>query len=404
VKIGLSLLCENPKRRTGLTSLFSSFVTHALELDPDVSFVLFCAEGQSLGLDSDRVEEDSRFAGNDRMGRRLLAEHFEIGPAARKAGCDVLITTGLVPVRAELPVVMQLFTLHHLTATNQMSPLRSKYRKWATRHGMRKAALIITNTQFACRQILSVNPEVAGKLLQSYEGIDHRRFFPADRATGPELDKLKEKFGIPDQYFFWCSNFYPYKQAELLMEAWCDLPEAMRTQAPLVMVGGGGWGDSKAETLAIAQRRGAADTVKMLDWVSDDNIPGLFRHASVFVHPSREETFGRSVLEAMASGVPCVVQDIPVMPEVTGGHAISIQYADRAAASNALRHAMTDVAWRQSVIKAGVQQAGSFSFRRLSAERLRAIYLAVGKEPPAACLEFPLTYGDSIPGPEAKNK
>ncbi len=399
MKIGLSLLCENPKRRTGLTSLFLSFVTHALELAPDLSFLIFCAEGQSLGLDSDRVQEDSRFAGNDRMGLRLLAEHFKIGPAACKAGCDVLITTGLTPLRAGLPVVMQLFTLHHLTRTNRMSPLRSMYRKWATLHGMRKAALIITNTQFACRQILSVNPGVAGKLLQSYEGIDHSRFFPADPASGPELESLKEKFGIPEKYFFWCSNFYPYKQAELLMEAWCDLPEAMRTQAPLVMVGGGGWGDSKEETLAIAQRRGAADTVKMLDWVSDSDVPVLFRHASVFVHPSREETFGRSVLEAMASGVPCVVQDIPVMPEVTGGHAISIQYSDRAAASAALKHAMTDVDWRQGVIKAGLQKAGSFSFRRLSAERLRAIYLAAGKEPPPACLEFPLTYGESIPVP-----
>ena len=55
MKIGLSLLCEHPDRKTGLTSLFTQFVREALRCYDDVEFVLFCAEGQQLGIESPRL-------------------------------------------------------------------------------------------------------------------------------------------------------------------------------------------------------------------------------------------------------------------------------------------------------------------------------------------------------------
>ena len=178
----------------------------------DVEFVLFCGKVEEWDLPRDRVTLRGGFAANDRMVARLIAEHFQIGPAAKRAGCDILITTGLVPVVANLPVAMQLFTLHHLSSANRTGGLRSAYRNWATYHGLRKAALIITNTRFACDQILPVASAAASKLLQSYEGIDHARFHP--HRTNAERTLLRERFGITGAYFFWCSNFYPYKQAE----------------------------------------------------------------------------------------------------------------------------------------------------------------------------------------------
>lgn len=394
MKIGLSLLCEQPSRKTGLTSLFTAFVRDSLRLYPDVEFVLFCAEGQSLDIVNPRLRICGGYAANDRLTARLFTEHFRIGPDAKRAGCDALMTTGLVPVVAPLPVAMHLLTLHHLSSTNQIGGLRSIYRNWASRHGLQKAALVITNTRFACDQILPLNPSVAPKLLQSYEGINHADFH--SNGTDAERAMLLERFGITGRYFFWCSNFYPYKQAELLMEAWCDLPEALRQEVPMVMVGGAGWGDSKEKTLEIAKTRGAAAQVKVLGWVSDEEVPVLFRHATVFVHPSREETFGRSVLEAMASGVPCVVQGIPVMHEVTGGHALIVDFNDRAATVGALVNALNDEALRQRLIEGGLARAGEFSFERLAAERIEALRRMLGLPPGPHADRYPPVFADSF--------
>lgn len=394
MKIGLSLLCEQPNRKTGLTSLFTCFVREALRCYEDLEVVLFCAEGQALDVESSRLRSSGGYPANDQLAKRLIAEHFRIGPAAAKQGCDILLTTGLVPIHARVPSAMHLLTLHHLSTDNRIGGLRSLYRGWASDHGMTNAKLIITNTRFACDQILSVAPEVAPKLLQSYEGIDHNVFHP--RTTDGEAAMLKERFGIEGGYFFWCSNFYPYKQAELMMEAWCDLPRELREAAPMVMVGGGAWGDSKERTLAIAERRGASAQVKMLGWVSDEEVPMLFRHASVFVHPSREETFGRSVLEAMASGVPCVVQGIPVMHEVTAGHALIVDYNDRTSAATALRSALENSTIRERLVSGGLARASEFSFERLAVERIEALRSTLGLPATKRAEKYPSVYSSSF--------
>ena len=394
MKIGLSLLCEQPNRKTGLSSLFTCFVREALANYPDLEVVLFCADGQQLEVESQRLVRAGGYPANDRLALRLVAEHFRIGPAARDLGCEVLLTTGLVPIYARLPVAMHLLTLHHLSADNRIGGLRSRYRRWASQHGLEKAGLVITNTRFACEQILAVAPEVAPKLLQSYEGIDHEVF----HARGSEAEKamLQQRFGIEGPYFFWCSNFYPYKQAELMMEAWCELPREVRESAPMVMVGGSGWGDSKVKTLEIAQRRGAAEQVKVLGWVTDEEVPVLFRHATVFVHPSREETFGRSVLEAMASGVPCVVQGIPVMHEVTAGEALIIDYQDRAAAAAAMLEALQNSSTRERLIAGGLARAQEFSFERLAVERMEALRQMLGLPLTARAQQYPPIYAASF--------
>lgn len=379
MKIGLSLLCEQPNRKTGLTSLFQNFVREGLASYPDLEFVAFAATGQQFEADRNRVTIRDGYAGNNRLIKRITTEHFKIGPAARKHGCDLVMTTGLVPLITGLPAAMHLLTLHHLGPENKTGGLRTRYRGWATRHGLRKADLVITNTRFAAAQILSVAPEAAPKLLQSYEGIDHAQFH--SRRTSEEELFLRTRFGIEPGYFFWCSNFYPYKQAELMMEAWCELPKDVRERVPMVMVGGGGWGDSKAKTLAIAERKGAAGQVKMLGWVTDEEIPVLFRHAAVFVHPSREETFGRSVLEAMASGVPCVVQEIPVMREVTNRNALLIDYNNRESAVEALREALENETTRERLIRGGIERAGEFSFERLAVERIEGLRQVMGLPP-----------------------
>lgn len=391
MRIGLSLLCEQPDRKTGLTSLFTAFVREALAAYEDLEVVLFCAEGQSLEVESPRLLVRGGFPANDRLAARLFTEYFCLGREAAAAGCEMLLTTGLAPLYSPIPTGMHLLTLHHLSRENRIGGLKAMYRRWASMHGLRRADLVITNTEFAIEQIMSVaEPAVAAKLLQSYEGIDHGAFHA--RASEEEAAMLRERFGIAPGYTFWSSNFYPYKQAELAMEVWCDLPREIREKHPMVMVGGAGWGDSKEKTLEIAKNRGAAEQVKVLGWVTDEEVPILFRHASLFVHPSREETFGRSVLEAMASGVPCVVQKIPVMHEVTAGQAWLVDYNDREKSAAAMLEALQGGEAREKRIAGGLSRAAEFSFRRLAIERIEAIRASLGLPATELAREFAPRY------------
>jgi glycosyltransferase involved in cell wall biosynthesis len=370
MKIAISILCENPERRTGLTTLFHEFIRHGLKLFPDVRWLIFAGPDQEWVLSDPRIELDRRFPANNHLGRRLFADHFQVPVAARAAGADALMTVGFVPARKTLPTAMQVFSLQHLDRQNRTGLARELYRRWATRFTWPKADVVITNSQFAATQLLQVHPHFTGKLVQSYEGLQHDLFFPQP-APG-ETEALQEAFGIAPGYFLWISNFYPYKQADLLLRAYATLPAAVRERRPLVM-SGGEWEGQREAAKSLTETLGIAANVKFLGWIDDRWLGPLYRHARAFCLPSREETFGRCVIEAMACGAPSVVNDIPVMREITGEHALIVDYRDTARVASALEKLDADGAQHAEWRRRGLEWTKQFSFERLCQERVAAV-------------------------------
>lgn len=68
-----------------------------------------------------------------------------------------------------------------------------------------------------------------------------------------------------------------------------------------------GEGPLESELRAAARERGLSESVRFLGHVPYDEMPDVYRAADVLVLPSRDEGMPRTVLEALASGVPVVV-------------------------------------------------------------------------------------------------
>ena len=94
----MSALCEHPSRRTGLTTLFHEFIRRSLALFDDLEWIVFAGPGQDWAVPSPRVQVVRRYPANDRLMRRLLADHFLVPADARRRGADALLTVGFVPV------------------------------------------------------------------------------------------------------------------------------------------------------------------------------------------------------------------------------------------------------------------------------------------------------------------
>lgn len=69
-----------------------------------------------------------------------------------------------------------------------------------------------------------------------------------------------------------------------------------------------GVGPCEEELKELAKSKGISEQVHFLGYRTD--IKELLRAADVFVMPSYREGLSRSIMEAMASGLPCVVSDI----------------------------------------------------------------------------------------------
>ena len=75
-------------------------------------------------------------------------------------------------------------------------------------------------------------------------------------------------------------------------------------------------GDASKQLKEYVAQNGLSDTIRLLG--PRDDIPRLLSAADVFVFPSLIEGLGGAMIEAMATGLPIIASDIPVLREVLG--------------------------------------------------------------------------------------
>lgn len=96
-----------------------------------------------------------------------------------------------------------------------------------------------------------------------------------------------------------------------------------------------------------------------LGYPGDDELAALYRGAEVFAYPSRFEGFGMPVIEAMASGVPCVVSSHPSLDEACGDAAVRADPDDPEGFAEGIRRALAD---RGDLVERGLAHARRFSW------------------------------------------
>jgi glycosyltransferase involved in cell wall biosynthesis len=96
-----------------------------------------------------------------------------------------------------------------------------------------------------------------------------------------------------------------------------------------------------------------------LGFVGDEDLPALYRGAEVFAYPSRFEGFGIPVIEAMASGVPCVVSSHPSLDEASGDAAVRADPDSPEEFAAGIRRALAE---RDQIVAHGLEHAARFNW------------------------------------------
>jgi glycosyltransferase involved in cell wall biosynthesis len=137
--------------------------------------------------------------------------------------------------------------------------------------------------------------------------------------SGGEISRVRERYKLPGRYIAYLGGYRAYKNVEFLMKAWA-LVRHQPLCPPLVLAGQiprdteGGY---YCDVLGTAKRLGlAGNTLILPGIIADEDLPAFYAGASLFLSPSRLEGFGYPAAEAMACGVPILVSDESVYPEL----------------------------------------------------------------------------------------
>jgi glycosyltransferase involved in cell wall biosynthesis len=134
----------------------------------------------------------------------------------------------------------------------------------------------------------------ASRIALAPHSIDNNRFSDASGAADAQAQRWRFELGIaPDTpVFLFAGKFIEIKEPLLLLDAFGDLAQA----AHLVFVGAG--------PLERQLRDRAKDRqgVHFMPMQNQRSMPAVYRLGDIFVLPSRSETWGLGLNEAMASG------------------------------------------------------------------------------------------------------
>jgi glycosyltransferase involved in cell wall biosynthesis len=171
----------------------------------------------------------------------------------------------------------------------------------------------------------------------------------------------------------------PYKNLHSLVRALPELDE----DVVLVLPGAPTAYERELRTLAEGLRVGPR--VRFLDWLSQEELDGMYALSRAFVLPSLIEGFGLPVLEAMARGVPVACANVSALPEVAGDAALLFDPECQDEVTAAVCRLLEDCALAERLVRRGHERVKEFPWERTGAATLagyrRAIGMRLGREP-----------------------
>jgi glycosyltransferase involved in cell wall biosynthesis len=166
----------------------------------------------------------------------------------------------------------------------------------------------------------------AAKIRLVPNGVDVQRFSPiaaADRAA------LRRRLGFPADRpaILFVGFFSREKQPQVLLYAWLRMQRDPSLAATLVCVGATRSqyfevDHELATTMrADAERRGVGDRLMLVDPTHE--VQDYYRAADLFALPSAREGLPLVLLEAMATGLPCIASRLPGSTDVVVDDGVS---------------------------------------------------------------------------------
>ena len=115
------------------------------------------------------------------------------------------------------------------------------------------------------------------------------------------------------------------------------------------------------------------DKVKLLGYISDEDMIRYIKYAEALVYPSLYEGFGIPILEGFSLGTPVITSNIGAMQEIGSKAVIGVKPSSAKSIAKGIENVLNDDLLRQSIIHKGLERLQDFDWDK-SALQLEVLF------------------------------
>ena len=326
------------------------------ELDQQNEYVLFYNSSKSVKL------PDFDYSNFSWRGFRCPNKLFNLSlnflgwPKLDKliGGCDIFFSPNLhfASLSSECRHVVAVHDLSFLIYPEFFTFKQRLWHKLILRNKiLERAAAIVTDSENTKNDLIDLVRVNSEKIHVCLLGVD-QAYQPINDATG--LDKVKKKYGLPDNFILSLGSLEPRKNLISAIKAFVKID----TKASLVIAGASGWKNNGVKVLAAQDQR-----IKLIGYVDEVDKPALYSLARTLIYPSFYEGFGLPIVEAMACGTPVIAGANSSQGEVLADAGLLVDPYDITQIRRAMELLLSNESLRQEFIRRGLERVKLFDWK-----------------------------------------
>lgn len=287
---------------------------------------------------------------------RSLWRTYRMGRDVQQAGCDLF--HGLsheLPTDIRRSGVPSVVTMHDLIFVRYPELYKPADRALYVHKYKRSCEIadriiaISRQTRDDLVEFWHIDPE---KIDIVYQGCNPIFYDPIDEAA---IETVRQRYGLPQGPFILSvGTVEPRKNLMLtvraMVEGSIDLP----------LVACGRWTPYKEQIEAYASEHGVGERLHFRNNIRFEDLPAIYRMATVSVYASIFEGFGIPILEALNCGTPVITSAGGVFPETGGDAALYVDPQSVGEMRNALARVIGSESLRREMIERGHRYALNF--------------------------------------------
>jgi len=259
--------------------------------------------------------------------------------------------------------IIPVFLPHNLSFSS-----RFYYARWMP-YTFGHADKIIAVSESTKKDLIKYFKLPSEKIMVIYEGSS---FENSSIQVNEEIkQQIRKKYHLPKKFILTVSTLEPKKNLSFLVKCFYEVKKKFQFPEKLVIVGKIGWGTGPF--FEQIKKYHLEKEIILPGYVDDEDLPAIFKMATVFVFPSLYEGFGLPVLDGLKLNCPVIASNSSSLPEIVGNAGILADPKNEKEWIEAIGAMLTNNSLRKKYMKLGLKRAKKFSWDKC-AKRTLEVY------------------------------